>query len=59
MTKGTIWTILGVIVAVVIAWWLVSILFSVLWFIAKLAIVVVVAIAVFAFMRTFFRGSDD
>ena len=39
MTKNSLWTVIGVIVAVVIAWWLVGVLFSLLWFIAKLAIV--------------------
>ena len=59
MTKNTIWTILGVIVAVVIAWWLVGLLFSVLWFIAKLAIVAVVALVVFLVLRGVFSSSDD
>jgi len=59
MTKNTIWTILGVIVAVVIAWWLVGVLFSVLWFIAKLAIVAVVALVVFLVLRSVFSTSDD
>lgn len=59
MTKNTIWTILGVIVAVVIAWWLVGLLFSVLWFIAKLAIVAVVALVVFLVLRSVFSTSDD
>lgn len=51
MTKSTVWTVLGVIVAVVIAWWVVSALFSVLWFIVKLAVVAVVAVAVYAGLR--------
>ena len=59
MTKNTIWTVLGVIAAVVIAWWLVGLLFSVLWFIAKLAIVVVVALIVFLVLRSVFRGNED
>ena len=59
MTKNTSWTILGVIVAVVIAWWLVGLLFSVLWFIAKLAIVAVVALVVFLVLRSVFSTSDD
>ena len=58
MTKN-IWTILGVILAVVIAWWIVSALFSVLWFIAKLAIVLVVAGGVFLVLRGVFGRSDD
>ncbi|MGF6822656.1 flagellar biosynthesis protein FliQ [Microbacterium sp. ZKA21] len=59
MTKNTIWTVLGVIAAVVIAWWLVGLLFSVLWFIAKLAIVVVVALIVFLVLRSVFSSRDD
>ncbi len=59
MNKNSIWTILGVILAVVIAWWIVSALFSVLWFIAKLAIVAVVAVVVFLVIRSVFSRADD
>ncbi|WP_177173840.1 MULTISPECIES: hypothetical protein [unclassified Microbacterium] len=58
MTKN-IWTVLGVILAVVIAWWIVSALFSVLWFIAKLAIVAVVAVVVFLVLRGIFSRDAD
>ena len=44
MKKGTLWTILGVIAAIVIAWFLVEVLFSLLWFIGKLVIVAIVAL---------------
>ena len=59
MTKSSVWTILGVIVAVVIAWWLVSALFSLLWFIAKLAVVAVVAVAVYAGLRALLNRTAD
>lgn len=58
MTKN-LWTVLGVILAVVIAWWIVSALFSVLWFIAKLAIVAVVAVVVFLVLRGIFSRDAD
>lgn len=58
MTKN-IWTILGVVLAVVIAWWIVSALFSVLAFIFKLGIVAVVAVVVFLVLRGIFARSDD
>ncbi|WP_417541246.1 hypothetical protein [Microbacterium maritypicum] len=58
MTKN-IWTIIGVILAVVIAWWIVSALFSVLAFIFKLMIVAVVAVMVFLVLRGIFSRSDD
>ena len=44
MNKSTVWTVLGVIAAIVIAWVLVDVLFSLLWFIGKLVIVGVVAV---------------
>ncbi|WP_308799040.1 hypothetical protein [Agromyces silvae] len=53
----TVWTVLGVIAAVVIAWILVDVLFSLLWFIGKLAIVAVVAVIVFFVLRGVFGGS--
>ncbi|MGW9113820.1 hypothetical protein [Microbacterium sp. NPDC055683] len=56
MTKNSVWTIIGVIAAVVIAWWIVNVIFSVLWFIAKLGVVAVVAVIVFFVLRSLFRG---
>lgn len=44
-------TVLILIAAVVIAWFLVNVLFGVLWFIAKLAIVAVVALIVYVALR--------
>lgn len=60
MNKGTIWTIVGVIAAVVIAWFLVNALFSVMAFIIKLLVVAVVAVIVFVVLRGLFaRSSSD
>lgn len=58
MNKNSIWTILGIIVAVVIAWFLVNILFSVMWFIGKLLVVAVVAVVVYFVLRGLFSRSD-
>ena len=55
----TVWTVIGVIVAVVIAWFLVDVLFSLLWFIGKLVIVAVVAVVVYFVLRNVFGGRDD
>ncbi|WP_448809029.1 hypothetical protein [Agromyces bauzanensis] len=55
----TIWTVIGVIAAVLIAWFIVDVVFSVLWFIVKLAIVGVVAVVVFFVLRALVRPSDD
>ena len=54
MRGGMIWTILGVIVAVVIAWFLVNALLTLAWFVAKLVIVLVVAAIVFFALRAVF-----
>jgi len=43
--------IIGVIVAVVIAWWLVGVLFSLAWFIVKVVVVAAVAVLVFFALR--------
>ncbi|MBD8011830.1 MULTISPECIES: hypothetical protein [Microbacterium] len=57
MTKSTLWTIVAVVVSVVIAFWIVNVLFSLIWFIAKLAIVAVVAVIVFVVIRTLMARS--
>lgn len=59
MNKSTIWTVLGVIAAVVIAWWVVSALFSLLWFIAKLGLVAIVAVVVYAGLRALTARARD
>ncbi|MFG6444219.1 hypothetical protein ACFXP7_02970 [Microbacterium sp. P06] len=60
MNKSTIWSVLGVIVAVVIAWFLVNVLFSVIAFAFKLLIVAIVAVVVFFIIRSLFsRGRND
>ena len=59
MNKNSLWTIIGVVLAVVIAWWIVSALFSILWFIAKLAIVAVVAVVVFLVLLGMFSSKAD
>ena len=46
-------------VAVSVAWFLVDLLFRLLWFIGKLALVAVVAVIVFFVLRALVRPSDD
>ena len=60
MNRSTVWTVLGVIAAVVIAWVLVDVVFSLLWFIGKLVIVAIVAAIVFFVLRgAFARSRED
>ena len=54
----SLWPIVGGIIAVVIAWWLVTVLFSLVWFIAKLIIVAVVAVLVYFALRGLLAGGS-
>ncbi|WP_345751432.1 hypothetical protein [Microbacterium rhizophilus] len=53
MKTGSIWTILGVVIAVAIAWFLVEALFSIMWVIAKLGAVALVAVIVYVLLHRF------
>ena len=59
MMSRTLWIVLGVIASVVIAWFLVDLVFSVLWFIVKLAVVAVVAVVVFFALRAWLGRNGD
>lgn len=59
MNKGTIWTIVGVVAAVLIAWFLVNAVFSLLAFIIKLLVVAVVALIVFVLLRMLFSRRES
>jgi len=59
VNKNSVWTIVGVVIAVIVAWTLVSVLFNLLWFIAKLAIVAVIAVLVFLLLRSAFSKQDQ
>lgn len=59
MNKGTLWTILGVIAAIVIAWILVELLWGVALLLVKLAVVAVVALVVFFLLRSVFSRSSS
>ena len=54
----TLWTVLGVIVAVIVAWFIVDVAFSLMWLVFKLVIVAVVALAVFGLLRMLFSRSE-
>ncbi len=58
-TKNLLLTILAVIVAVALAWFLVDVVFRLLFFAVKLIIVAIVAVLVFFALRGFFARSAD
>lgn len=58
MKKGMIWTVLGVIVAIVIAWIAVDVVLKLVFFAAKLVVVAIVALIVFFVLRSFFARRD-
>lgn len=51
------WTIVGVVVSVIVAWWLVNVLFSVIALAIKLIIVAVFAAFVFFLLRSLLSKS--
>ena len=55
----TLWIVLGVVVSVAIAWFLVDLVFSVVWFVVKLAIVALVAVVVFFVLRSWLGRAGD
>ena len=57
MSKNA-WAVVGVVVAVVIAWWLVDVLFHLAWMVARLSIVAVVAVIVFFVIRALVSRRD-
>jgi hypothetical protein len=58
MRKSTLWTILGVIAAVIIASIIVNIVFSLIAFVFRLAAIAVVALIVFFVLRAVFARRD-
>ena len=52
-------TVLVVIAAVVIAWFVVNAIFSLMWFVAKLVVVAVVAVAVYGLLRLLLSRASD
>jgi threonine/homoserine/homoserine lactone efflux protein len=58
MRKSALWTVLGVIVAIIIAWFLVNILFSLIAFAFRLLAVAVVAVIVYLVLRALFARRD-
>lgn len=55
----TLWIVLGVIASVVIAWFVVDLVFSLVWFVVKLVVVALVAVAVFFALRAWLGRSSD
>lgn len=58
-TGATLATVIGVIVAIAIAWWLVGVVFHLIWFVAKLIIVAVVAVLVYFALRGLLARSSS
>ncbi|OCG76229.1 hypothetical protein [Microbacterium sediminis] len=59
MNKSSLWTWIGVIVAVVIAWFVIELLFHVMFFVAKLAAVAVVAVIVYFVLHLLFSRGEE
>jgi hypothetical protein len=48
---ATIVAVIGVIVAIAVAWWLIGFVFALVWFVVKLLIVALVGVIVFLAIR--------
>lgn len=59
MSKSSVWTLVGVVVAVAIAWFLVDVLFSLVALVFRIGFVVVVAVIVFFVLRMLFARGDS
>lgn len=57
MNKTTVITVIGVVVSILIAWWLVGFVFSALAFLIKVIVVLVVAGLVFVGLRSLLSRS--
>lgn len=55
---STVWSIVGAIIAIIIAWWVVNIAFSIAWFLVKAIIAVVVAAAFFGLIKASLKSKD-
>ncbi|MCT1549863.1 hypothetical protein [Brevibacterium casei] len=55
MKISTVWSVLGAIVAVIIAWWIVSAVFSIAWIAVKAFVVIAVASIVYGVIKAAFR----
>ncbi|MGR6090568.1 hypothetical protein ACU4IU_08390 [Brevibacterium sp. CSND-B09] len=58
MKMSTVWSIVGAIIAIIIAWWVVNVAFSIAWFLVKAIITVVVALAIFGLIKASLKSKD-
>lgn len=55
MNWGTVGTVVGAIIAVVIAWFVVDLMLSAMWFMFRLGAVVIVGVIIYFVLRHLFR----
>lgn len=55
---STVWSIVGAIIAIIIAWWVVNVAFSIAWFLVKALITVIVAVAIFYLIKASLKSKD-
>ena len=58
MKMSTVWSIVGAIIAIIIAWWVVNIAFSIAWFLVKAIIAVLAAAAIFGLIKASLKSKD-
>ncbi|WP_291797960.1 MULTISPECIES: hypothetical protein [Brevibacterium] len=58
MNRSTVWSVVGAILALVIAWWLVGIVFSLVRLAVKLLVVAAVAVVVYLLIKRAFSSKE-
>ncbi|MBM6591788.1 hypothetical protein [Brevibacterium sp. RIT 803] len=58
MKMSTVWSIVGAIIAIIIAWWVVNVAFSIAWFLVKALITVIVAVGIFYLIKASLKSKD-
>lgn len=58
MNWGTIWTVIGAIVAVVVAWFVVDLALSMMWFMFRVGAVLIVGVIIFFVLRHMFTRRE-
>ena len=58
MKMSTVWSIVGAIIAIIVAWWVVNVAFTIAWFLVKALITVIVAVGIFYLINASLKSKD-
>jgi len=58
MDRNTVLTLIVVVICAVIAWWLVGVIFSAVWFLLRLAVALVIGLILYVVIRRALRNRN-